>query len=513
MEGPQDWTGYDYLKADLYTDATDPLQLTVEIRDTGTRDYWTRVNYVTVAPPGKSALVLPLKQLYVGEKSRPGRMLMLNAITRLVLAIGDKPGAPLFVDNIRLERDESAEKVLFDGLYAFDLGTGTSPVMQGFTQITPATGYSKGRGYGLLDAKIWRTFDALQPEPLYQDFICIESGGLAVDVPNGRYRVFVNMDNPSGYWGEYQVYRQRAILAQGREVAADRMDFESFKKKYFRFWNVEDLPTDNTFDKYQRAYYQPKTFDVDVKDGQLRIGFQGENWACSVSAVVIYPVTKAAEGERFLKWVESKRRFNFDNNFKRVLHRAVGDPVRPTAEDKSKGYLAFQRDSMQEVFYNDTPFSGESGNPLAAEAFAGQFGTMTLALVPQRDLGKVSVTASDLVGPSGTIPFTAIDIGYVSYRITRVTMEGSVNTIAPRLIMPSNSVEMPNDITRRFSAHRSHTGERATRTVPRHGDHHARAWRRGIRSRRIYRAQGRAGSGGHPHRAVWLFHRHAVVRR
>ena len=46
--------------------------------------------------------------------------------------------------------------------------------MEGFTPITPATLYSKGRGYGLKDAQIWRAFDALQPDPLYQDFICIE---------------------------------------------------------------------------------------------------------------------------------------------------------------------------------------------------------------------------------------------------------------------------------------------------------------------------------------------------
>lgn len=133
MDGPQDWTGYDYLKADLFTEANDPLDLYIEIRDAGTRDYWTRVNYQTVVPPGASTLVLPIKQLYVGEKSRPGRMLQLNAISRLVLNIGEKPGAPLFVDNLRLERDESAQQVHFEGLQAFDFGTGNSPVMEGFT--------------------------------------------------------------------------------------------------------------------------------------------------------------------------------------------------------------------------------------------------------------------------------------------------------------------------------------------------------------------------------------------
>jgi hypothetical protein len=450
MEGAQDWTGYDYLKADLYTDAQGPLDLSIEIQDAATRDYWTRVNYQTVVPPGASTLILPLKQLYVGEKSRPGRMLMLGGIRRFILNIGDKPSAPLFVDHLRLERDESSERARFEGLYAFDFGPGGSPVMEGFLPVTPATRYSKGRGYGLKDAQIWRAFDVLQPDPLYQDFICIESGGLAVDLPNGKYRVFVNLDNPSGYWGEFQTYRRRAILAQGREVVADTMDFNALKQKYFRFWNVEDLPADNTFDKYQQAYYHEKTFDAEVTDGQLDLAFRGENWACSVSAVVIYPVAKAAQGERFLDWVKAKRRFYFDNYFKRVLHNPTGDALEPTAEDQRRGCVLFRRDPMKELYYNDRPAKDEVGKPLAAEAFAGQSEAVTLGVLPLRDLGRATVTASPLAGPRGTLGAGAVELGYVSYRLSRVTSEGSVYTISPRLIMPANTVSLPKGIARQF---------------------------------------------------------------
>ena len=450
MDGEQDWSGYDYLEADLYTDGKDPMDLFVEVRDKNTQDYWTRVNYQTIVPPGASTLIIPVRQLYVGEKSRPGRMLILSAVTRFVLGIPEKPEAPLFVDNLRLARDETTPKTLFGELYAFDFGTSTSPVMEGFTPITPATLYSKGRGYGLLDAKVWRAFDALQPDPLYQDFMCIESGGLAVDVPNGRYRVFVNWDNPSGYWGEFQTYAKRTMLAEGAPVVSDTMDLASFTQKYFRFWNAEDLPTDNTFDKYQKAYYRERTFDVEVKDGQLSIVFQGENWACSVAAVVIFPVERAAEGERFLRYVGERRRFHFDNYFKRVLHRPAGDPLQPTDTDRKRGYVVFTRDYMKEVYYNDTPLKAELGKPLTGEAFAGEYEPVTVAVLPLRDLGGVKVTASDLVGPGSRIPAAAIDVSYISYRVTRVTMEGSVYTIGPRLVMPTNTVEMPKDIVRRF---------------------------------------------------------------
>jgi hypothetical protein len=42
MDAAQNWTGYDYLQADVYTDAKAPLELCVEVRDRQTRDYWTR---------------------------------------------------------------------------------------------------------------------------------------------------------------------------------------------------------------------------------------------------------------------------------------------------------------------------------------------------------------------------------------------------------------------------------------------------------------------------------------
>lgn len=450
MQGPQDWSGYDLLKVDTYTDSQQPLHLGVEIQDTGTHDYWTRLNYSTVIPPGAGTLILPLHQLYVGEKSRPGRNVILNGITRLVFSVGDAPIAPVFLDNLRLERDTASAKVFFKGLYAFDFGTGTSPVMDGFTAVTPATLYSAGRGYGLKNAKVWRAFDALQPDPLYQDFISIESGGLAVDVPNGKYRVFVNMDSPAGFWGEYQRYRERSLTAQGKKVISETMNFKAFAKKYFQFWDTEDLPSDNTFDKYDRGHFAEKIFDVDVTNGQLNLEFNGQNWACSVSAVILFPLEKAAEGARFLEWVKEKRRFYFANSFKRIVHRATGDPLNPAAEDTKRGYVLFHRDYMQDLYYNDTPLHGETGQPLSAEAFAGQEEPVTLAVIPLNDLGSGAVTVSALSGPQGAIPAKAIETGYVSYRITRVTGDGAVYTIAPRLVVPKNDVAMPRMVARQF---------------------------------------------------------------
>jgi len=70
---------------------------------------------------------------------------------------------------------------------------------------------------------------------------------------------------------------------------------------------------------------------------------------------VIFPVAKAAQGEAFLKYTEGRRRFYFENYFKRVLPEPTGEPLRPTEADRGRGFVVFERDWMQDIAYNETP--------------------------------------------------------------------------------------------------------------------------------------------------------------
>ncbi len=449
LDAAQNWSGYDFLEVDVYTPAKQPLPLTIEIRDRQTRDYWTRVNYTTVVPPGASTLVVPTA-LYVGEKSRPGRALQVNAITRLVFALEDGNPAPLYLDNLRLCRDTEPQRMRFDGLWAFDVGPAGSPLMEGFQPLDPSKDYTSERGFGWKKARIWRGFDALQPDPLYRDFLCLEQGGLAIDLPNGKYHVFVNLDSPSGYWGEVQRYRRRAVLVEGVRHE-ETMDLASFRRRYFRFADREDLPEHNTFDRYQIPYFREKHLIADVRDGQLNLDFEGENWACCVSAIVVYPADKADEGKKFLDFVQKRRRFHFNNAFKRVIHQPPFDKPQPTASEQDRGFLAFARDYMQEVYSNDRPDATEQITQLTGSAFAGEYEPLTVSIYPLRDLGTVTVSATDLVGPGrATLPCSTLAIHHVQHRITRVTAEGSVYTLRPRRLIPGASAPVPAEVTRTF---------------------------------------------------------------
>lgn len=452
-DGPQDWTGYDFLEADVFNAGQDPARLYVEIHDRATDGYWTRVNYTTVLPPGASRLVVPT-DIYVGEKSRPGHPLDKAHVTRLVLSAAEAP-APLFFDNLRLARDTS-DRVHVPGLRAFSFGPATSPALRGFTDVTPDTAYSPERGYGLKNARVWRAFDVLQPDPLYERFLCLEGGGFAVDLPDGRYHVFLNLDNPSGFWGEYQTYRERTVKANGVTVVHDTMDLPRFRKRYFRFADTEDRPSDNTFDKYQRAYFQEKEFDAAVTGGQLTLEFQGSNWANSVSALVIYPAAQAALGRQYLANLRERQRFYFDNYFKRILpdgrrdSRGVIPPFVPTPAEHSRGYVPFVRDWMEDVPVNAVPRRAEVTRRLDVFASAGEEEPVVFSLHGLRDHGSVRVSVTDLTGPGGRVPASAVKLGLVSHRLTRVTAEGTVYTIAPRYVLPRATAPIRKDETTTF---------------------------------------------------------------
>jgi hypothetical protein len=449
LDGPQDWTGYDYLKLDVHTDSESPLRLSVEVRDDKTEGYWTRVNYNAIVVPGSSTVTIPTN-LYVGEKSRPGRRLDREKIVLLAFGIGRNPGAPLFIDNVRLEKDESAAAAQFDGLLAFDFGKESSPLMEGFIQFTDSTTYDPGRGYGLRDADIWQAYDALQPEPLYQDFLCIDSGEVAIDLANGTYRVFMNIDSPSGFWGEFQSYDERRVLAEGKPVVIDRMDFETFNERYYRYWDTEDSPSDNTFDKYQEPTYEEKTFDVQVTDGQLNLAFEGNRWAITLSALVVYPVELETEGKAFLDFVHQRRRFHFDNAFSRILNPGTGTGFEPSSDEMKQKLVVFARDYMQDIAFNDRPEPGERTVSLSGAAFAGEMEPVTFSVLPLEDLGIATVRVSDLTSADGVIPSSNVEVGTVSYRLTRMQTDGSSYTIAPRYVMPTASVQMPEGTPRRF---------------------------------------------------------------
>jgi len=344
LKQSQNWSQHDQFRVDVFNPGETSASVYMEIQDALTSSYWTRVNYTTVVPPGKSTITLPT-ELYVGEKARPGRPLLRDRISKVYI---DTKGSKMLFDNFRLER-LNTEAALFNGLTALDFGPADAPVMLGFRQATMTMLYEPGRGYGWENAKLWKAFNGLQPDPLYQDFVCPLNGNFRVDLPNGSYHVIMNIDSPGGYWGEVQSYNSRKVLANGSTVVDEKMDIDGFKKKYFQNAHREDLPGIDTFAEYVQTRFSPKEFDVKVDDGKLDLQFHGEGFAISLSSLVVYPVKKVEQGQRFWSWVTQQRKEAFNDYFKQVV------PVRAGAAPPPLGYRLFSRYFMKPVNAYDGP--------------------------------------------------------------------------------------------------------------------------------------------------------------
>ena len=391
--------------------------------------------------------------------------------------------------------------------------------MEGFTPLTPATLYSKGRGYGLKDARIWRAFDALQPDPLYQDFICIESGGLAVDVPNGKYRVFVNIDNPSGFWGEYQSYRKRAILAEGRPVVTRHHGLRRLQARSTSASGTSrTCPADNTFDKYQKPYFSEKQFDVDVTDGQLNSTSRARTGPAASRPWSSSRSRRPPRASSSSTTPGPKRRFHFDNYFKRILHVADRRSARRRPRTTARAALSsFSRDRMQDVYYNDTPRPARWREARARRGVRGRARAGdALASCRWRDLGQVTVDGQRPArARRRRSPPSAIDVGFVSYRLSRVTMEGiglhdqPAADHADRHGRPAQGRDPPVLADGQDAGGRAgRASTRATVVAP-----DARARTAGDVPLEFTCLPRDARPGRHPGRAVGLHDRHPLVRR
>lgn len=439
---PLDWSAYDYVLFDVFNPSDTPKKLSIEVHDKGTKGYWTRVNFFNLAPPGNSTVRFPTR-LYVGEKARPGRALQRDSVTKFIVGLQDD--GPLIFDNFRLESLDTSKHV-FPGLNAFDFGSPDGPVMEGFSQES-GTMYSEGRGYGWLPgAKFWKDQNALQPDALIQDFITPEKATFRVDVPDGKYHVVMNIDSPGTYWGEVQRYEARSVKANGATVVDETMDYGGFVKKYLADADAEDLPGIDTFARYVQPMQKIQAFDVDVKDGKLDLEFSGKNWANCLTHAVIFPDSEKARGEEFLAWVDKQRRAQFEDYFKQV------EPKRTGENPPATGYRLFHRSPMEQVnaFDGPGPHDKDVAGGLLVDVAGGEENPATFSLQPGQDLGTVTLDLSAFTAKSGAkLPEGSVTPGWLDYRISRVTMEGSVYSVGPRYWHPLPAPASPG-VTRTF---------------------------------------------------------------
>ncbi len=93
----------------------------------------------------------------------------------------------------------------------FDFGTATSPVSQGYQQVTPATTYASWRGYGWTAGTL-SSRDRATTDDLQRDFVFGTQAEFAVDMLDGVYDVIVTMGDATA------AHDAMAVTLEGTQV-------------------------------------------------------------------------------------------------------------------------------------------------------------------------------------------------------------------------------------------------------------------------------------------------------
>ncbi|HYN76818.1 MAG TPA: hypothetical protein VES73_03380, partial [Lamprocystis sp. (in: g-proteobacteria)] len=396
-------------------------------------------NWYTRFQPGDQELRIPL-QIFVGEKSviRERRRLDLTAITRLFITVIGS--GEVQVSRLRLTA-EAPYAHDFPRLLKLDAGTDVSPVMTGFSPLTADLGYRPDRGYGFDAAtRIAKSEDRRHPDNLLRDWVSIASGGLRFDLPNGDYGVWLMLEDP-GYWEYVQNYDKRAVLAQSREVYADRMTTAGLLARIFAHQSTEDLPGDDIWSRYIKTRYRPVQFQVRVTDGQLHLGFttgSAKTFANTLSALLIWPMAEDQRAHAFIGelWDRLRDQYRIEYAEDRADPPAhAGTPLAP-APGAIPELHVFQRHWDQDVKATDRPRPDETVTMIEIALARGEQQPLTLDLYAQRDL---NLTAAEI-----HLPGLSADAYQVRNKLTRTTDDGARYVNSPRLLDP---LELPLKLT------------------------------------------------------------------
>ncbi|MBA3710037.1 MAG: hypothetical protein H0W83_14600 [Planctomycetes bacterium] len=429
-----DWSKHDVVKFDVFVPGDQNVQLAIQIRDPmDAPNYWAWHNRYTGLAPGMNTVQFPVADIWRGEVLRRdvAGMLDPHAIKRFVIIPQNSP-VPLFVDNIRLE-SFPAPKVEVPGLKAFDVDPVGAPGFVGFTSLTDQDLYAKDKGFGWKPGSQFANTNPgicirLQPDNLFRDWISLSNAELLVDLPNGKYHVAMQLEDP-GAWEYMQNYRKRTVTAEGATVLDESMSCDDFLKKYFRNQDAEDLPGEDPFDKYVETRHPWREFDVVVADGQLNLGFRSEDaYGATLSALVISPVEQAGKTRQFMTFVKEMRRVDWSQSWKGVSKPPTA-PIfagKAGAENQRDGFALYAvspyaaQEYTGDVSNDPLPAKDAAVSALRLRAAIGETEPATFGLMPGRKLGKVEVTVSSLKGPGGaTLPPSSVQVRVGRYRFSR----------------------------------------------------------------------------------------------
>lgn len=447
----RDWSPYDALILDVLNPCQEPVSGYTLIADKAWeekgRSYWNRHNGGTTFAPGRTEWMIPVKGLYRGEAGSRNNDIKRNidpdSIVRVDFGFGDKgKTGRIVIDNLRLVRLERP-----NGVWAFDFGPPSQPLMLGWSPVSHETRYSPQQKFGWWPpgAAPWSgaARDTTFGTPLLQDFC--EAGGynFRVDAPAGAYRVHVFYEN-SGYWGGEQArHRERRILANGKAVWSDTRT-DGSAHALFRFENVEPVGVD-LWDTYMEAdLARPAVFEAEAAEEGLTFRFEADRvWGSKIAGLVLHQVDDAnAE-----KWVKRQlEQIESEFRKKAVPLDPPAKPFDPPGPWRESGLIAWPVDIGETIQPNSVPAAvpaSPDAVSLSRTAVRGEYEAICLALRPQVDLGECHLSLEPF--PESARLSSKVQV--VWYNTSR-DFSSVAYHIRPHTLREQAKVALPKDVTR-----------------------------------------------------------------
>ncbi|HYF50492.1 MAG TPA: hypothetical protein VEJ63_13865 [Planctomycetota bacterium] len=423
-----DWSAHDVVKLEIFNPSDKHQRIYIQVRDSdNSANYWSWHNRYAAVAPGKNLVQFAVADIWRGEflrRDAPGNVNPKD-IQILYISAMEKEGE-IFITRMTFGKF-AVQKVDVPGLKAFDVECSSAPGFPGFISLTEKDTYSKEKKYGWTKTTFANANNPgicirLHPDNLFKDWLSCCDAELAVDLPNGKYRVRMQLEDP-GAWEFVQNYRKRTVSAEGKVVLDESMSGEQFLKSFFRHQDTEDMPHEDPFEKYDEARHPWKEFDVEVADGQLNLALQSpDTYGATLSALVISPLEHEEAAKKFMAWVKEARRFDWAQRWKGISKppAAPNFSGRMAAEAASHGYALFATSPYVTPAYDHVPTDAEELKELSITAAQGEFEPAVFGLRPAKALGKVDVAVSALKNEAGQqIPKENVTVRVGRYRVAR----------------------------------------------------------------------------------------------
>ncbi|HWL54455.1 MAG TPA: hypothetical protein VNQ90_18595 [Chthoniobacteraceae bacterium] len=378
-------------------------------RETGT-DGWKRAEAVITAPPQATTASVTIRN---------------GSTVPYSVRITDLRVAPLTIAKARLDGEATQQtaspppEASPERSRRFNFGTERALPWNGFVPVSPKDGYTREKGWGFAGSMALKAFDNLRPDGLSRDFITATKARFRVDLPNGRYAVWLLIGESSAGKGVKRFYFDQFLSVNNETLhKLDPRPSEWIRAKWLHDYSSFWVPGMDYYDTFIRPAFEDKQTVAEVTDGKLLIAWRN----LPVSALMLQPVESPVSMEQAIATVAADRRR--DTHIAETPLSESEVRFEPLPDEIRRGFVLYRQGAEKAIHPTTIPAPEERIAQLQTFAAPGQDESVLFSLHALKDLDPVEIKTGELTGEQGTLPADTLDIRVARYLYRNTNAKG-----------------------------------------------------------------------------------------